>query len=535
MTAKFATTRILLALAALLWAICQSEGAAYAVLDVDKFELNDAGNPFVGLGGEYGKAPAPAVVDIDNDGDLDVFLGHKPTDSSGVVDLFLNVGSPESPSLVKQASGSNPLAALSGNYEYKPALADLDGDEDLDAVIGRDDDTLLYYKNTGTKTNAVFTLQTGGSDPFASVTVESYPSPAIADGSDDGLLDVFVGEATASHKFLLNAGSANSPSFMADTANSPLAGVSFQDFTGFSFGDLDDDGDLDLVLGAQNSSDPALPGVLRYFENTGSAANMVLTERTGASNPFDGFSDGGDAKPALADMDNDGDLDLLVGFSNGEIKYYVNEAIPSSGIKLDNAALDENQPAGTLVGTLSFHDGLSASYVYSFNSDSCGNDNIQFRIEGDQLLTDMVLDYELGARRSISLHAEGDQDSDDRCLTIVVNDVAESVLLSNNSAPENQPAGTVVGVFSHVGGAAGASYEYVLANTACGSDNDSFSIEGSVLSTAASLDYERDRLLEINVRVWDDVGSFPEDHCMTINVTNEPDTAPMAAIGLLLR
>jgi hypothetical protein len=70
--------------------------------------------------------------------------------------------------------------------------------------------------------------------------------------------------------------------------------------------DLDRDGDLDLLMGD-------FDGALRYFENGGDAATPLYVERTGGANPFGGLVAGGFATPALGDVDRDGDLDLVVG------------------------------------------------------------------------------------------------------------------------------------------------------------------------------------------------------------------------------
>ena len=52
--------------------------------------------------------------------------------------------------------------------------------------------------------------------------------------------------------------------------------------------------------------------VLLYFENTGSASSLAFVQRTGAANPFAGF-DEDNSTPALADLDSDGDIDLVTG------------------------------------------------------------------------------------------------------------------------------------------------------------------------------------------------------------------------------
>ncbi len=71
--------------------------------------------------------------------------------------------------------------------------------------------------------------------------------------------------------------------------------------------DLDADGDADLVIGSRGST-------LLYFENTGTTDNPAFTERTGPDNPFDGLP----GPPAFADLDADGDFDFVSGLRTFE-------------------------------------------------------------------------------------------------------------------------------------------------------------------------------------------------------------------------
>src|SRR5262249_54567631 len=83
------------------------------------------------------------------------------------------------------------------------------------------------------------------------------------------------------------------------------------------FGDLDGDGDQDLVL--SDNTDPPL----RYFENTGTASSPDFVERTGGANPLLDV-EGNHLRPALGDLDGDGDLDLVLVDISGVFSYYEN-------------------------------------------------------------------------------------------------------------------------------------------------------------------------------------------------------------------
>ena len=79
--------------------------------------------------------------------------------------------------------------------------------------------------------------------------------------------------------------------------------------------DLDGDGDLDLLVGGNS-------GKLNYYENQGDAINPDYVVGTGSNNPFNGFDVGRRSAPTLADLDGDGALEALVGAGNGILNYF---------------------------------------------------------------------------------------------------------------------------------------------------------------------------------------------------------------------
>jgi hypothetical protein len=72
--------------------------------------------------------------------------------------------------------------------------------------------------------------------------------------------------------------------------------------------DFDLDGDLDLIVG---SSD----GLIYYYKNTGTKTAPVYTAQTGTANPFNGINIGTNSIPTVQDVDGDGDTDL------GDVKF----------------------------------------------------------------------------------------------------------------------------------------------------------------------------------------------------------------------
>jgi Ca2+-binding RTX toxin-like protein len=97
-------------------------------------------------------------------------------------------------------------------------LADIDGDGDPDASVGEDDGTLNYYKNTGSSTAPLYTAQTGTANPFNGIDIGSNNAPTLADIDGDGDLDAIVGAGDGILNYYQNIGSSTVPTNSAPTA-----------------------------------------------------------------------------------------------------------------------------------------------------------------------------------------------------------------------------------------------------------------------------------------------------------------------------
>lgn len=262
-----------------------------------------------------------ALTDLDGDGDLDLVIGN----DTAFLYYFENTGTSDSPGFTERIGSANPLDDVSVGYYGTPAFADIDGDGDQDLIIGNSDGNIAHFENIGNTNSPAFTQRSGSSNPFDNITMGSWSTLALADLDGDGDPDLAVGNDDSAIHYYENTGTSANPSFTqrAGTAN-PLDGVEVDSYGTPEFVDYDDDDDFDLVVG--NGS-----GVIYYFENTGTTTAPSFTQRIDSDNPFDGLSLGSFIAPVFVDLDGDSNLDLIVGNQSGVIHYF------TSGEADDNA------------------------------------------------------------------------------------------------------------------------------------------------------------------------------------------------------
>ena len=155
-----------------------------------------------------------------------------------------------------------------------------------------------------------------------------FSQPRFADVDADGDMDMLIGSTASKPFFVENTGTPTVPNF--SPGDDILPGVDPLDAEVAVFHDLDADGDFDLISGGFTG--------LNYYTNTGNAGNPVFEHQSGF---FNGLATGYFPVPDLADIDNDGDKDLVVGLSeNGMIRLYFNLGNSSSAIFSEAQSVD---------------------------------------------------------------------------------------------------------------------------------------------------------------------------------------------------
>ena len=201
-------------------------------------------------------------------------------------------------------------------------------------------------------------------------------------------------------------------------------------------------------------------------------------------------------------------------------------------IILSDSIILENQPIGTVIGTLTTIDPddptNDSTYIYMVNNDT-------FRIEKDTLKTNRELDFEEKNIYTIQITTnDGKGRSFTKEFDIKVEDINEKptdIMLSDSLILENQPIGTVIGTLTTIDPddpTHDSIYIYMV-------NNDTFRIEKDTLKTNRELDFEEKDIYTIQITTNDGKGrSFTKEFDIKVGDTNEKPTDIMLSDSLIL-
>ncbi len=258
---------------------------------------------------------APTWADANGDGLADLLVGVKTAEAKGAVRIYLNTeaGLASTFDYAKLEDGTTLTVDAEGCQGAIVRLYDLNGDGSQELIIGLSDGSVVYYSASTTVEGAwvaAGALTCLVLDEAAAVKVSSRAAIDFADLDGDGSTDLLVGtgegyvvwyRGNISGQFMEGA-------YLYDAHGLIQAGQR----ASVSAEDVDGDGLVDLLVGSST-------GQVYYYRNLGEAGTPLFGEAVlVAGINVAELSDR--LRLDAADVNGDGQLDIVAGLSDGSVK-----------------------------------------------------------------------------------------------------------------------------------------------------------------------------------------------------------------------
>ncbi|MFT5479241.1 MAG: hypothetical protein ACI9NN_000192, partial [Bacteroidia bacterium] len=304
---------------------------------------------------DFGSHTAPTFYDMDGDGDQDLVIATNGDwgitgDRHDRLVLFENIGD-KNKAIYQMAANDFLELEKDSIQKLRPCFADINKDGKAELIVGEINGTLLLYNLTGSGIRAKASLVAKNS---FNIQTDGSSAPHVADVDGDGNVDLLVGHEGGNTFYYKNNSSTSTPDFVleSDTFGDVLANrlilYQYYDFdkgefydtlipSNFGYStpqimDLDGNGDPEFIVGNGDGDIHLYRNIrLNNLKNFQKLENLNTSSIQPNCHNYD-F--GAMAHPTIADLNGDGIPDVLVGTSRGGIQLMLGgEACNKVGVK----------------------------------------------------------------------------------------------------------------------------------------------------------------------------------------------------------
>ena len=279
---------------------------------------------------DMGSGANPAMFDYNNDGLLDLVIGNKGaysfTDNDYITKLSLyeNTGSIAEPEFTLITDDYANLAASAFEESLHPCFADIDGDSDMDMLLGDSEGNLHLLKNIaaiGSNANFVLTNPLLADNDGNQIDVGDIATPTLVDIDRDNDFDLIIGNSRGTLHYYQNTGDSINFQFtyITDSLGKVVTRLDIDNvIQGYSQPIFKDhNGNYELFLGSNS-------GNIFHYNNIDGNLNGAFTK---VDSTILDYKPGSVTRIAMHDLTNDGFNELIVGNSRGGLTYYQNNFI----------------------------------------------------------------------------------------------------------------------------------------------------------------------------------------------------------------
>lgn len=285
---------------------------------------------------DLGRGSAPTFFDHNSDGLMDIVVGTYGYYQSGgnylgSIFLYENTGTIDLPKYTLVSTNYTNLQDGLNLHGMNITFGDLDNDGDKDMIFGEEFGKLFYYENLDTGNGiAVFqNLETLQDTDGGQIDIGQFAAPYLVDIDRDGLLDLIIGELNGNLNYWRNVGTPTSPLFIPITDF--WGEVDCREY-GYPEGFCDVavveiNGEYVLFTGSE-------PGNIRRYTGieptTTTGGPFIKTDSL-----FGGIVQGSRTRLDIADINNDGQLEFIIGNKRAGLALYSDSQLTTSTIEPD--------------------------------------------------------------------------------------------------------------------------------------------------------------------------------------------------------